>query len=99
MSTTALSITIYENGQEVGWTVPDIVDAIEELWSPTYHSERSFEVDDGYLVYRDTATETCLPFPEEWLTKIIRFGTKTDLRLVGDRIPLTNTVKVEFRPE
>lgn len=114
----ALLITVYENGKEVslggysGKEVEALIEAIEDLWSPTYHSERHFEVvvegdDDLLLVYRDGAYEC--PFPEDWLSKVIRFGLKTDLKLVGDRIPIQPRqlglspwpadVKVAFRPE
>ena len=99
MATYALTITVYENGQEypvTGYSGPELTaltEVIEELWSPTYHSERSFQVIDGdddelLLVYRDAVTGLDAPIPDEWLKKTIRFGLKNDLRLVGDRIPV-----------
>ena len=111
MSVYALSITLYENGVECPTTrysdeeIENIVDEIQDLWSPTYHSERKFivaEDDDLVLVYRDFAFDMDAPIPEEWLTKVVRFGVKNDLKLVGDRIPLkvcrSVDIRVAFRP-
>ena len=115
----SLAITVYENGVQYPVSnysqqeLDSLVNAIEELWSPTYHSDRVFCVeDDGddaiVLVYRDTATGKDLPIPEAWLKKTIRFGLKS-LALVGDRIPInpdqywfspwTSDIKVQFHPE
>jgi hypothetical protein len=98
---TQLRITVYENGRMVpadGYSAHELAaldEAIEELWSPTFHSTRSFEVDVAddsetlLLVYRDDCSTTNLPIPEAWLTKTLRFGVKREpLRLVGDRLPI-----------
>jgi hypothetical protein len=116
----SLTITVYENGVQVPIStytqeeLDSLIDAIEELWSPTFHSNRVFCVDyDGedalVLVYRDTAADKDLPIPEAWMKKTVRFGVKNDLKLVGDRIPITPDqywsapwspdIKVQFHPE
>lgn len=118
MSVFALTITVYENGKEFplggysGKEIEALIEAIEDLWSPTYHSERHFDVvfegdDELLVVYREGAHEC--PIPEEWLTKVIRFGLKDDYKLVGDRIPIRPRqlglspwpadVKVAFHPQ
>ena len=120
MSTHALTITVYENGVEYptsgysGQELAALIEAIEDLWSPTYHSDRRFVVvedddDTLLLVYRDDAFNMDAPIPDEWLKKTIRFGLKNDLKLVGDRIPIRPRqlglspwpadVKVAFHPE
>jgi hypothetical protein len=56
--------------------------------------------DEGLLlVYHDAVSGLDAPIPREWLSKTIRVGLKTDLKLVGDRIPLTPTLHVAFHPE
>lgn len=113
-----LTITVYENGRKApldgysGQELAALEECIWDLWSPTYHSTRSFQVDFGddeaFLYYTDG--ETLLPIPEEWLTKTIRFGFKTEpLKLVGDRLPIKprqlglspwpDTVHVQFTLE
>jgi len=104
MTTYALTITVYENNRLASISSPELVSRIEELWSPTYQSTRTFRVidddDEGLLlVYRDAVSGMDAPIPEEWLSKTIRVGVKTDLKLVGDRIPLTPTLHVAFHPE
>lgn len=96
---TQLNITVYENGRQVspsgysGQELAALEEAIEGLWSPTYHSTKAFEVDvtddeELILVYREDCSFTNLPIPNEWLTKTLRFGLKDDLKLVGDRLPI-----------
>lgn len=116
---THLKITVYENGHRAslddysGQELAALEECIWDLWSPTYHSTRSFEVDfgddDAVLIYCDSETKTLLPIPEDWMTKTIRFGLKTDLKLVGDRLPIKPrqlglspwpaSVHVQFTPE
>lgn len=112
MSTNALTITVYENGQQRPFSsyseleMDALIEAIEDLWAPTYHSERAFEVVGNAVIYWDSLAEKMLPIPEEWLTKTFRFGVRLDLNLVGDRLPIAPRdfprnvdVRVRFDPE
>lgn len=100
MAPTKLHITVFENGVPFdpsgysGQELAALIETIEQLWSPTYHSTRFFEVEQNdeddslWLVYREIKANHDLPIPEEWLKKTCRFGTK-ELAYVGDRIPIT----------
>lgn len=108
---TTLHIALYESGRKQapghysGPELEALITAIEDLWSPTYHSTRTFrvEVDDDnelYLAYIDDRTDKALPIPLDWMTKTIRFGLKKDLALVGDRLPIhSSTLHVQFTDE
>lgn len=100
MAPTQLHITVFENGVPFdpsgysGQELAALIDTIEQLWSPTYHSTRFFEVqqddedDSLWLVYRDIKDNVLLPIPDEWMTKKGSFGRK-ELSYVGDRLPIT----------
>lgn len=96
-----LKIFVYENGRLTPpeyYSAPELdalIEAIEDLWSPTYHSLRMFsvELDEETnamtLVYKDTETGRVLSIPDAWRTKTIRFGWGTPpLALIGDRLPI-----------
>ena len=99
MPPTRLHISVFENGVPFnpsgysGQEIAALIDTIESLWSPTYHSQRLFLVDQDdeddslWLVYHDYETNTNLPIPTEWMTKKGFFG-KRELAYVGDRLPI-----------
>lgn len=120
MSIRELNITVYEGGSVYhasnysGQEMAALIEAIEDLWSPTYLSMRLFNVvftddDQLKLVYEDVEMGTYLPIPNEWMKKKITVGRKRDLALVGDRIPIMprqfglspwpDSVEVKFVPE
>ena len=97
-----LFVDLFENGQRKDvrdlpkQTLDALCMAVEDLWSPTYHSKReyiAFPSDDGdhlYLVYYDHGIQSA--FPSNWADRTVTVGApkvnERTLNLVGDRIPV-----------
>lgn len=101
MTVYSLRIYVYENGQRIdldnysGQEAASLTDTIHGLWSTPYLSDIFFYVcdNDQWLscLYCTIGNDQNAPFPEEWLTKILKYGygkTAETYRLVGDKIPI-----------
>lgn len=111
-----LYVDVFENGQRKdvrdfsSQTLEALCMAVEDLWSPTYHSKREFvafpgdDSDHLYLVYYEKGIQA--PFPADWAERTITVGApkinERLLNLVGDRIPIGgerlgwNRIEVQF---
>lgn len=96
----AARISTYVQGQEL---TPELMtplerdavaDFVHDLFR-NYGSKVFFAVDlvDGDLLLHcfqerdDGRGADVIPFPVEWVNRTAVFGTRTELRLIGDRIP------------
>jgi hypothetical protein len=98
----AARISTYVQGQEI---TPELMTPLErdaladfvlDLFR-NYGSKVFFAVDlvDGDLLLHcfqernDGRGADVIPFPADWVNRTVVFGRRTELRLIGDRIPAT----------
>ncbi len=100
-------LRFFEHSTEVDWfrldcdTLDYLVDSVFDLCEPMYHSQARFDAyeDGGELCLSYSISDKPTPIPANVLAKTIEFGwgnNRKCFNLIGDRIPIDDTYKIQI---